>query len=393
MTRFAYLLKLETDSNHNRYYRMIAQPDGTFQIEMGRVGAQPVKLKRPLELWDDTLSRKLKEGYIDRSEACQVTVRDIRKYAPIQEPAVKELFDSLMRYADIAIKDSYTVTWSEVSQEMIDHAQDILSGISGKSVDLINKELEKLFIAIPRRMKDVRASLIKSPEEIPEVLQREQDLLDVLRAKAKYSEPFIQTDTKPTFLEANGLEARPCTDQEIDQILRHLTKESAPHFVRAYRIRNQKTDAQFYQYLKQHNLNESDIHYYYHGSPNMNYIGLITQGQKLNPKAPIAGKMFGQGLYYAPRAKKSIGYTSICDRWRNKGLSKQGYLAVFKVAYKRPLHAYSYDPKYQFMDMNEIRPNDALYAHADGGLSLYNDEIIVYNEAQVTMQYLIEIKK
>ena len=66
---------------------------------------------------------------------------------------------------------------------------------------------------------------------------------------------------------------------------------------------------------------------------------------------------------------------------------------MFKVAYKRPLHAYSYDPKYQFMDMNEIRPHDALYAHADGGLSLYNDEIIVYNEAQVTMQYLIEIKK
>ena len=118
-------------------------------------------------------------------------MRDIRKYAPIQEPAVKELFDSLMHYADIAIKDSYTITWSEVSQEMIDHAQDILSGISGKSVDLINKELEKLFIAIPRRMKDVKASLIKSPEEIPEVLQREQDLLDVLRAKAKYSEPFI----------------------------------------------------------------------------------------------------------------------------------------------------------------------------------------------------------
>ena len=105
---------------------------------------------------------------------------------------------------------------------------------------------------------------------------------------------LLQTDTTPTFLEANGLEARPCTDQEIDQILRHLTKESAPHLSVLTGSVTRKQMRMFYQYLKQHNLNESDIHYYYHGSQNMNYIGLITQGQKLNPKARSLGKCLGK---------------------------------------------------------------------------------------------------
>lgn len=40
---------------------------------------------------------------------------------------------------------------------------------------------------------------------------------------------------------------------------------------------------------------------------------------------------------------------------------------------------------------SSIRPHDALFAHA--GTSLVNDEIIVYDERQVTLQYLIELEK
>ena len=41
MKGFAYLLKLEADQNHNRYYRMVQEGD-RFKIEMGRIGARPV---------------------------------------------------------------------------------------------------------------------------------------------------------------------------------------------------------------------------------------------------------------------------------------------------------------------------------------------------------------
>ena len=395
--KFAYLIKLAAEENNNRYYRMIAQPDGqVFRIEMGRIGARPVIMKRPMSLWDVTLKRKLREGYVDRTAACKVEIHTESAYAAIQDEAVNKLFQDLLAYADQLIKDSYTVSYEEVSMEMLHEAQEILHEIQeDKRVEAVNLALQELFITIPRKMRDVKEMLIQNTADIPAVIQREQDILDTLKAKIAYSSKKDAFSAhKPTFLEAHMLEARECTDTENKQILKHLGSESAPLFVRAFRIKNQKTDERFHRYLEENSLDKTNIHFLYHGSPNANYIGLITQGQKLNPKAPRVGKMFGHGLYYAPRAKKSIGYTSICDRWRCKGLSDTGYLAVYKVAFKKPLDVYSYKHLYQSMDLKSIKPYDALFAHGNGGNGfLYNDEIIVYQEEQATLQYLIEIKR
>lgn len=76
---FAYLLKLEADQNHNRYYRMVQEGD-RFKIEMGRIGARPVCMVRPMTLWDTTYQKKIKEGYEDRSEFCDVSVEKNQNY-------------------------------------------------------------------------------------------------------------------------------------------------------------------------------------------------------------------------------------------------------------------------------------------------------------------------
>lgn len=193
-----------------------------------------------------------------------------------------------------------------------------------------------------------------------------------------------------TILEANGLSVRLVeSDKEIDQIKSHMG-ERKHHFVRAYRVKNKKTDENFLKYCKDNNISKKDIHFYYHGSKNENYWGIMKDGQKLNPNASVCGKMFGYGLYYANKAKKSMNYTSISARWRS-GVENKGYLAVFKVAYKNPLHVLKYE---QWManirSSKDIMWHDALFAH--GGLDLINDEIIVYNEKQVSLCYMIEIK-
>lgn len=41
-------------------------------------------------------------------------------------------------------------------------------------------------------------------------------------------------------------------------------------------------------------------------------------------------------------------------------------------------------------DLKNIAPCDAVYAHK--GLRLQNDEVIVYREEQITLQYIIELK-
>ena len=92
MKGFAYLLKLEADQNHNRYYRMVQEGD-RFKIEMGRIGARPVCMIRPMTLWDTTYQKKIKEGYEDRSEFCDVSVEKNQNYKPIPESVVAELME------------------------------------------------------------------------------------------------------------------------------------------------------------------------------------------------------------------------------------------------------------------------------------------------------------
>ena len=40
---------------------------------------------------------------------------------------------------------------------------------------------------------------------------------------------------------------------------------------------------------------------------------------------------------------------------------------------------------------SRISPHDAVFAHA--GTSLRNDEVVIFDDAQVTLQYIIELKQ
>lgn len=150
---------------------------------------------------------------------------------------------------------------------------------------------------------------------------------------------------------------------------------------------NKKTDDRFYQYMDKNEYKKKDIHYLYHGSRNENWYGLLTKGPMLRPQCVIiTGKAFGNGIYFAPRAKKSIGYSSLQGAYWAGGTQNKAYLAVYKVLYKNQKDvnlSYPYDLK-------NIAPCDAVYAHK--GLRLQNDEVIVYREEQITLQYIIELK-
>ena len=151
-------------------------------------------------------------------------------------------------------------------------------------------------------------------------------------------------------------------------------------------MRNKKTDERFYQYMKDNAYSEKDIHYLYHGSRNENWYGLMTKGPVLRPEGVIiTGKAFGNGIYFAPRAKKSIGYSSLLGSYWTGGTQHKGYLAVYKVLFKNQKdvdvsHPYS---------LRNIKPHDAVYAHK--GVSLRNDEVIIFREQQATLQYIIEL--
>jgi len=387
----AYLLKLSVEDNNNRYYKMI-QDGNIFNVEYGRVGATPMKSKKPMGVWKETYDKHIADGYVDRTKYLSCETKCELQYKPIADTDVADMIDFLLRSANKELKMNYSVSYVDVSEKMIEEAQDIIYKMSeNPTVENINTLLPKLFVIIPRKMKNIRDCTIQSKEEIPSVLQREQNLLDVMAAKVFYSGKVTNYEKDKTILEDNDLDISLITSEKKINQIKGFMGNNGKQFVRAFRVHNKNTDKSFERYMKKNNLSKNDIHYLYHGSKNMNYWNIMVQGQKLNPKAPITGKMFGHGLYYANKAEKSIKYTSLKGSYYAHGTSDIGYLAVFKVVYKNPLDVSVHDSwMCNIRTKDDIRGHDALFAHA--GSSLLNDEIIVYDENQVTLQYLIEIK-
>lgn len=391
IAKFAYLQLINEDGN-NRYYRM-RQDGNIIVIEMGRNGATPVIQKKPLSLWDMIYSKKINEGYVDTAEVhAPITKKTSNNnYDVILDDEVRALFDALMGYANKALQTSYKVSWDEVTPEMITTAQNIIKELDEAStVENCKKLLLLLFAIVPRKMKEVKDYLPTSLDDMGDILAREQELLDVLTSKISQEKKAEEVSSGKTILDALGLKARVCTPEEEAQIKKFMGSESAPRFKRAFRINNEKTDARFYEYMEKNGLTDKDVSYLYHGSKNQNYYGLISEGPLLNPNAPITGKMFGYGLYYSNRARKSINYTSIKGSHWAKGTSSQAFLAVYKVCYKNPKHVLHWSNEMTKYTAKKIAPYDAVFAH--GGADLINDEIIVYNEAQCTLQYIIELK-
>lgn len=390
--RFAYLQLIDEEHNNNRFYRM-REEGNVIIVEIGRNGAAPVVQKKPLALWDSIYQKKKAEGYVDTADVHAVSVKAVKgdNYAPIPDDDVRAFFHSIMHYANKELKTQYQVSWEEVTPEMVAKAQNLIKQLDDNKEDISScrQILLELFAVIPRKMKDVKEHLPNFKGQMNGIITREQELLDVLACKIAQETTKAEVSKEGTILDALSLKVALCTKEEEFQIKRHMGA-CVNHYKQAFRVINEKTDKRFYNHMKKEGMTEKDIYYLYHGSRNQNYYGLITEGPRLNPNAPITGKMFGQGIYTANQARKSLNYTSLSGSYWAKGTSNQAFLAVYKVCYKNPMHVKHWSREMTRYTGKKIAPYDAVFAH--GGADLINDEIIIYNEAQCTLQYIIELQ-
>ena len=382
--RVAQLMFLDTDHNNNRVYNM-AQNGSIIQVEYGRQGATMIKKKYPSSCWDALYKKKLEEGYVDRTEMFNLSANSSSEYKEIEDKEIRTFIDYLIGCSRKVVEQNVSISFDAVSTKMIEEAQKtIFKASQSKSLDEVNNCLRDLFIIIPRKMKDVKDCLPTSEIQIAECLEREQEILDSIKTLKITS---CNHQKGKTILESNNIEARIVSKEEEDNIISHLDDYTKTLYKRAFRVKNLKTEENFSRYMKDKDMSARNIHFLYHGSGNANYWGIITEGLSINPDAPITGKMFGYGIYFAPKARKSVGYTDIIGSYWRGGHSKKAYLAVFKVCYKKPQHT---ETCRGFTGRHHLSNGyDACVAHA--GIELRNDETIIYNEAQCTIQYLIEL--
>ena len=320
----------------------------------------------------------------------------------VQNLSVREIVKRLWDYANKTIQSAYSVRAEAVTQAMIDAAQEKIDYIAANyknwSVEEFNKNLNELFIIVPRKMKRVSDCLVSNSSEYDKKLSEEQSLLDtmagqVYKPKAKIVDADSEIKASESILQKMGITMEDVTQDEIARIKKMLGRDS-DRFVKAWSVNNLETDKAFNSFIKNYNITNTKL--MWHGSRSQNFFNILKMGLKIRPANAIyTGSMFSDGLYFSTLARKSIGYTSVSGSYWARGSSNTGFMAIFEVAYGNPYTVYEHTSECYHFNFDVLQkknpPCHCVYASPEKGM-LRNPEIIFYRPDQVTIRYLVEIR-
>ena len=313
-----YLVMVTASANNNKYYKQIPHGD-SWTAEYGRVGSSPQRREYPMSQWNSKYNENIRKGYVDQSELVedliQVEKPKQSEYKEIENKVIAEIVERLQSMARKAISENYTISSNKVTQAMVDEAQDVLTSLlSISKVEEFNDVLLKLFTVIPRKMGNVQDYLARTDKDFSGIIQKEQDLLDVMKGQVVQKQIIEESidDEKQkenTILEQLGLEFEECDRKDI-AIIKDALGSCSDKFHKAWRVKNIKTQQRYDDFVKENNIKDTKL--LFHGSRNENWWSIINTGLVLKPtNAVITGKLYGYGIYFAPKARKSLGYTSL----------------------------------------------------------------------------------
>lgn len=402
-----------TGRGNNQQYIMENLHDGTFRGTESRVGItigrhRPRSYINPMEKWEEMFRLKVSRGYmVTKTQKMEQKIIEKNtssingnEYTPIADQSINEVVTLLLECTTAVLNQNYRIKIDDISNEMIEFGRSILQEMakdySKMSVAEFNNKLKTLYAAIPRRIDNLSKVLAKRKLDFNDIIADEQDLFDVMINRVRNARDLGQCSVKPTVLEAFHLDWRDVTEEEHANILLML-QGSASRYVKAWRVCNQRTEERFHHFCQQEHLSEENgISHLFHGSRTENFWSIVTNGLLINPDSSVqrSGSMFGNGTYFAPLAQKSLGYTN-GGYWAG-GSSSTKFLAIYKVATGKHYDIYGgADISLNKTVLQKKCPGaHCTWAHGrgSGGVTLCNDEVIVYDEAQSTIEYLIMMK-
>jgi poly [ADP-ribose] polymerase len=261
---------------------------------------------------------------------------------------------------------------------------------------------------IPRKMDDVRDHLIERADDkadidwVSQFLASEQDTLDTMAGQVKLlkqqqdasgeADEIGEVDSDDiTILEQMGLKAEVEVNQEAIDLVTKLMGSNADKISKIIKVKNEKTQRNFDKHYAKAKVKKRKL--YWHGSRNENWFNIVQTGLMIRPSGAIhTGSMFGDGIYFANKSQKALGYTSMRGSYWASGSSNKGYLALFDVHTGNQKHITNHDYSCYSLSKAKLAVDgfDSVYAH--GGADLRNDEFIAYDSNQCTIAYLIELK-
>ena len=411
MCKYAYLVMV-TEQNNNKFYEIL-EKDGVLELYNGRVDVSRVKQEsKPISDFDKILNSKLKKGYKNMTSivAEKNTTSSGSKinYTDIPDSVIKQVVEKLLAYANKVVEENYSVKSNSVTQKQVDEAQKILNDLSGmikinKFASDINKKLLELYHVIPRKMNHIKNYLLQfdkitNDDELQKAqkfFSDEQDTLDSMAGQVMMNtataDNTVVVENK-TILDTLGIKIERSTKDD-DKMIKDYLGELKDKFINGFRVVNTKSQKRFEDWLATASNKKTKL--LWHGSRNQNWISILQNSLMIRPSGVITqGSMFGNSVYFANKAKKSYGYTSSSSARWTAGNSSNVYMALYDVHVGNEWNIYHHESFCYDLNENKVKAKgcDSVYAHSDNGRSLYNDEIMIYNIAQCTIKYLVELK-
>jgi poly [ADP-ribose] polymerase len=366
-----YLTMVDAGENNYKYYSIKVNGD-TFEATWGRMGVTGRVMAGnkvyPIKDYSKKYNEKIAKGYKDRTEILTSSGSDESTSASKEATM---LYNFLLKYSKERVHS--TLVSDNLTKGMVEHSRKLLNDLyNSNDIRSFNNVLLELMAICPRKVDKVESQLAKSRRDIPFIFDREEDLQKAMEGVVGNGGGTLDADVLMA------------TDEQREQVLDKLSDKLKPKVVDVYRVKPNRQQVKFDNYIKQRNITK--IKQLWHGSRNENWISIIRNSLSLSPNAQITGKMFGNGIYFAPSSMKSWGYTSGDGAYWTGGGSKDAVMGLYATAYGEP-HITERAGKFT---------EDTIYGkdcvHAKAGSQLRNDEIIYYNEAAMVLNYIVTFK-
>lgn len=409
------LILVEVDTNNNKFWNGTLYDNDDVLVEWGRIGMKAQsKLHKGegISKLEEKEREKLKKGYTHQktievgkttSSVAVVQKGDLTDIAKKQiktgNPLLEKLIDRLVQANIHQITSSTQITFDAktglfstplgiVTKDGIDEARTILAQI--KNIGKLDKA--KREISLYMRIVPQNIGMKFNPESIfgsDELLRKQSDLLDSLESSYQALQtpsPSAPTSNKQEVVFDVKLDIvgdtkdRKRISDKFHETRKSMHSSSRLDVKEIYSVCISTVHAKFQEGKKVGNIMEL-----WHGTKKANLLSILKSGLKVSPPstAAIAGKMFGNGVYFSDQSTKSLNYAY--GYWDGK-YDNNCFMFLANVAMGKPYTPDSWGrgnlPRAGF---------DSTYAKA-GVSGVMNNEMIVYNENQYDLTYLVEFE-
>lgn len=199
-----------------------------------------------------------------------------------------------------------------------------------------------------------------------------------------------------------NLTVEPVADAHVITLIRRMMGGDAHKFDAAFSVCDAATEVPFNTYLRQQPNRQTMA--LWHGSRSENWSGhprsdhawlsILKTGLGLRPvNTVIRDNVFGNGIYFTDQFSGSVNYTSLTGSvWDNR--RQERYLAIYEVHVGNQLNVSEHEDWHMQLDATLLKAKGPYYDSVFGkqGVSLQQNEFVVYNPAQCTVRYVVRIK-